>query len=46
MGRNTIPIPVALVKEHNVPDILILNADQAPSKYAPTRIYYYGTERL
>ena len=27
----------ALVKEHNVPDVLILNADQTPSKYAPTR---------
>ena len=26
----------ALVKEHNVPDVLILNADQTPSKYAPT----------
>ena len=25
----------ALVKEHNVPDVLILNADQTPSKYAP-----------
>ena len=34
----------ALVKEHNVPEALILNADQTPSKYAPTGTYYYGTE--